>query len=77
MPRTGGPKLAEVLVSLSLQVKVLFVSGYSENVVRRKGLTDSTERFLPKPFSLQVLALKIWAILEEPTVARAAAAGRG
>src|SRR6266849_10812759 len=77
MPRTGGPRLAEVLVSLSLQVKVLFVSGYSENVVRRKGLTDSTERFLPKPFSLQVLALKIWAILEEPTVARAAAAGRG
>jgi len=70
MPRTGGPRLAEVLVSLSLQVKVLFVSGYSENVVRRKGLTDRTGRFLQKPFSLQVLALKIRAILEEPAVAR-------
>jgi two-component system, cell cycle sensor histidine kinase and response regulator CckA len=77
MPRTGGPKLAEVLVSLKLQVKVLFVSGYSENVVRRKGLTDTTGRFLQKPFSLHVLALKIRAILEEPKVVRAAAAGRG
>ena len=78
MPQMSGPKLAENLATLRPELKVLFVSGYADDTVLRKGVADLSRDFLPKPFPLHSLAGKIREILEQPAaLARAAsAAGR-
>src|SRR5260370_1716576 len=75
MPRMSGPQLAERLTALHPEMKVLFVSGYAESVVRRKGVDDMATPFLQKPFPLRLLASKIQHELELPRLERAAAAG--
>jgi two-component system, cell cycle sensor histidine kinase and response regulator CckA len=74
MPQMSGPELAQNLASLRPDLKVLFVSGYAEDAVLRKGVADLTEHFLQKPFSLRLLASKIREVLEQPVMARAASA---
>jgi PAS domain S-box-containing protein len=71
MPSMGGPQLAEHLVLERPQMRVLFVSGYAESTILRRGVVDLRTSFLQKPFSLRTLAGKIRKILET----RAAAAG--
>ena len=76
MPQMSGPKLAENLASLRPNLRVLFVSGYADDTVLRKGVADLSRDFLPKPFPLHSLAGKIREVLEQPALARAASAGR-
>ena len=69
---------AALLALLRPDVRILFVSGYAEDVVRQKGVADLARDFLQKPFPLQVLAGKIREVLEQPLLARAiGAAGAG
>ncbi len=75
MPQMSGPKLAESLASLRPELKVLFVSGYADDTVLRKGVANLSRDFLPKPFPLHLLAGKIREVLEQPAMARAASAG--
>ena len=74
MPNMSGPKLAENLASLRPDLKVLFVSGYANSTVLRKGVADLSHDFLQKPFPLHSLAGKIREVLEQPAMARAATA---
>ena len=63
MPKMSGPKLAKNLASLRPELKVLFVSGYAEDTVLRKGVADLGHDFLPKPFPLrcwQEKSAKCW-----------------
>jgi PAS domain S-box-containing protein len=75
LPDMGGPRLAERLAALRPEMKVCFMSGHAESVALRKGVSDLTRHFLQKPFSLQVLALKILEVLEEQAAAGVAAGG--
>jgi PAS domain S-box-containing protein len=75
MPQMSGPRLAENLASLRPDLKVLFVSGYADDTVLRKGVADLSHDFLQKPFPLRSLAGKIREVLEQPAMARAAGAG--
>ncbi len=63
MPRMGGARLAEQLAVGRPAMKVLFVSGYAENIVLQYGLIDVKACFLQKPFSLGGLAKKIRQVL--------------
>ena len=74
MPKMSGPRLAKNLVSLRPDLKVLFVSGYANDTVLRKSGGDLAHDFLQKPFPLRLLAGKIREVLEQPVLARAAAA---
>jgi len=74
MPKMSGPKLARNLASLRPDLKVLFVSGYADDTVLRKGVGDLAHDFLQKPFPLRSLAGKIREVLEQPALARAATA---
>jgi PAS domain S-box-containing protein len=68
MPKISGPKLAERLADERPDMKVLFVSGYAENTILHHGKIDVANRFLPKPFSLKMLARKIREVLETSEV---------
>jgi CheY-like chemotaxis protein len=64
MPGMGGRELAESLRALHPGLKVLFVSGYTDDAVVRHGIVEATDAFLQKPFSPLALARKVRAILD-------------
>jgi PAS domain S-box-containing protein len=66
MPEMNGKALAERLTVLWPGLKVLFVSGYTDETVARQGILDEGRAFLPKPFSPEVLARKVREVLDRP-----------
>ena len=73
MPGMSGGQLAELLLERDPNLKVLFMSGYSEKVVLRHKISDLHTNFLQKPFTLRALAAKI----REALGCASAAAGAG
>ena len=64
MPQTSGRRLAEVLTHLRPDLKVLYLSGYSDNELARAGVLDQRLNFLPKPFTVEALATKVREVLD-------------
>ena len=64
MPDMHGPKLAGLLSSLKPEMKILYVSGYSENDISDQGVLDSGLVVLQKPFTRHVLGQKVREILD-------------
>ncbi|MGH6984175.1 MAG: response regulator [Stellaceae bacterium] len=66
MPKMDGPGLVTRLRQRHPDLKVIFISGYTEDSFRKR-LGDEREiHFLPKPFSLKQLAGKVKEVLTEP-----------
>jgi CheY-like chemotaxis protein len=63
MPRLGGWELAAALQERRPGLKVLFMSGYSDDAGLRHGLTHHQVAYLQKPFSPLGLARKVRAVL--------------
>jgi YesN/AraC family two-component response regulator len=63
LPDMTGTKLSEQIVALRPQVKVLYVSGYTENVIVHRGVLDPGKSFLQKPYSKEVLLNRIRELL--------------
>jgi two-component system cell cycle sensor histidine kinase/response regulator CckA len=51
MPDMGGSQLAEQMLTLHPDIKVLFISGYPDNVMRKKGRFGADAKILQKPFT--------------------------
>jgi two-component system cell cycle sensor histidine kinase/response regulator CckA len=66
MPRMSGRQVAEVLQQRHPQMRVLFVSGYTDDSIIRRGILSSTAAFLQKPFSAVALAHKVREMLDLP-----------
>ena len=66
MPELGGPQLARELLNEQPAIKVLFVSGYSDDEVAEQGVLPADVRYLEKPFSPEDLARKVREVLDEP-----------
>ena len=64
MPGMTGGELAQRLERLYPQIKVLFMTGYTEDTVVHHGVVDTGVRLLQKPFSPQSLALKVREVLD-------------
>ena len=65
MPQMGGRELADKLVQLLPEIKVLFTSGYTDDSVFKQGINENDMNFIQKPFTFDELAGKIRKILEE------------
>ncbi len=59
MPEMGGSELASRLVVLRPGMRVLYMSGYTDDAVVRQGLVETGRLFLQKPFNATALALKV------------------
>jgi two-component system cell cycle sensor histidine kinase/response regulator CckA len=59
MPKMGGDELARQVRHLYPEIKIIFVSGYNDELVSRSGVLDSATTFLPKPYTFRDLAEKI------------------
>ena len=64
MPGMNGKELADALRMIRPDTKVLFMSGYTANVIEQHGILDSTVHFISKPCSILELSSKIRSILE-------------
>jgi len=63
MPGMKGPELAQQVMALHPDIKVLFMSGYSEEVFFHKGALEPNMAFLHKPFNSSTLSEKVREIL--------------
>jgi len=59
MPEMNGRDLADRLQSLIPGLKILFMSGYTANVIASRGVLDEGVDYIPKPFSIKELAVKV------------------
>ncbi len=64
MPEMNGRDLAKHLMSLYPQLKCLFTSGYTANVIAHNGVLDEGLHFIHKPFSLFGIATKLREVLD-------------
>jgi CheY-like chemotaxis protein len=64
MPGITGRELANQLSRIRREMKILYMSGYTENIVGHNGLLDSGVVLLQKPFSLPTLRAKVREVLD-------------
>ncbi|MFZ5772140.1 MAG: ATP-binding protein, partial [Thermodesulfobacteriota bacterium] len=64
MPGMNGKELSDRISARRPGVKVLFMSGYSGDVIAHRGVLDEGVNFIAKPFSAQAVAVKIREVLE-------------
>jgi len=66
MPRAGGRELAERLLTVRRDTRVLYMSGYTDDSVVRHGILEGGVAYLQKPFSPEGLARKVREVLDAP-----------
>ena len=64
MPQMSGPELAKRLVRDRPSMRVLCMSGYTDDDVARRGLLGTTIAFLHKPITLESLTRKVREVLD-------------
>lgn len=74
LPGMNGKQLHARMEQIKPGIKVLFMSGYTANVIVHRGVLEEGIDFLQKPFSLDVLARKVRAVLDDRAEERGARA---
>ena len=65
MPGMNGRDLAEQMTDLVPEIELLFMSGYTANVIVHQGMLNDGVAFLQKPFSIMDLAQKVRELLDK------------
>ena len=66
MPGMNGKELARRLGDLRPGVPVLFMSGYTADVIANRGTLEEGLRLIEKPFTLRDLSVRLREILDAP-----------
>ena len=66
MPMMSGREIAERLVQIRPELRVLFMSGYTENAIVHHGILDSGIAYLQKPLVPDSLARRVREVLDAP-----------
>jgi CheY-like chemotaxis protein len=73
MPGMSGPELAKCLLALQPEVKVVYMSGYANDLIDQQGILDRDTVLLEKPFTLHALLTKAYQALHTEPSGKAAA----
>jgi CheY-like chemotaxis protein len=66
LPDIGGGEVAREIVKVQPQIRVLYLSGYSDETLIDQGIAAVPGNFIQKPFSSDVLRKRIRSLLEAP-----------
>jgi len=69
MPQMNGKVMAEWLKATYPDLKILFISGYTDDAIAQHGVLEAGDAFLPKPYSPATLAGKVRSMLDDKTAA--------
>jgi DNA-binding NtrC family response regulator len=64
-PKAGGRRVADQAARKFPDIKVLYMSGYTDDSVVVNGVLDAEIDFLQKPFSTDALVRKVRQVLDE------------
>jgi len=70
MPKMSGPEVAQRLARMRPELRVLYMSGYSDDALIRHGLVTQGTAFLQKPFTPDSLAHKVREVLDAELTCR-------
>jgi CheY-like chemotaxis protein len=70
MPRLSGRVLLEKMRETRPQMRVLFMSGYTDDVIAHHGVLDAGVSYLQKPFAIDALLAKLREVLDAGGAAR-------
>jgi CheY-like chemotaxis protein len=65
MPGMNGKEMANQIAKVLPELRVVFMSGYTEHVLLQDGQLDARIEYLQKPFSLQTLRQRLTRVLSE------------
>jgi two-component system, cell cycle sensor histidine kinase and response regulator CckA len=71
MPKMSGPQLASRVQAARTGIRVLFMSGYTDDATFQHGLVDPGVDFLPKPFTPEQMSRRVREALDAQLVAPA------
>ncbi len=66
MPGMNGKELYREAVAHHPKLKVLYMSGYTDNVIAHRGVLDDNVAFIQKPFTVEAIATKVREVLNKP-----------
>jgi DNA-binding NtrC family response regulator len=65
MPHMNGRDLAERMRQMRPEIKVIYMSGYTDNLVLQGGMVEEGSDFIQKPFTADTLARRVRAALQQ------------
>jgi CheY-like chemotaxis protein len=65
MPKINGRELADRITEIRPEIKVLYMSGYTDNAIVHHGVLGEGMKFIQKPFTLEGLAISVREVLDK------------
>ena len=65
MPKKNGWQVYEIIKKDQPDFKVIFISGFTDNIITTKVITEENQEFLDKPLDIEMLMDKVWKILKK------------
>ena len=65
MPKKNGWQVYEIIKKDQPDFKVIFISGFTDNIITPKVITKENQEFLDKPLDIELLMAKVWHILRK------------